>query len=145
MTATNHMLSGALIATVVRQPLLAVPLAFLSHFILDALPHYGNKTLRQPHWILVSDAIAAVVVLILLGVFSVQQRFLQLGCALVAASPDLLWVPSLWAELKGRLKPLNKVEHFLNKIQWGERTWGFLVEIPFGIFLAVTVFTPRLT
>ena len=43
MTATNHALTGATIATLVRQPYLAIPLAFLSHFFCDALPHFDIK------------------------------------------------------------------------------------------------------
>lgn len=135
------MLSGAVIATLIPRPLFALPLAFISHFILDALPHYGNKTLRQPHWVILSDAIAAISVLAILVALSVQQLFLQVGCALIAASPDLLWLPAFVAELKGKLKPLNKVEHFFNRIQWGERPWGFLVEIPFGVLLVGTLIT----
>ena len=41
MTATNHALSGALIGLAVMQPILALPLAFVSHFMLDAVPHFG--------------------------------------------------------------------------------------------------------
>ena len=44
---TNHMVTGAVIALVVKQPALALPLAFLSHFVLDALPHYGERGEEQ--------------------------------------------------------------------------------------------------
>jgi hypothetical protein len=35
------MYAGAIIALAISQPLIALPLAFVSHFVLDALPHYG--------------------------------------------------------------------------------------------------------
>lgn len=41
MIATNHALTGAAIAVVIKQPILAIPLAFVSHFICDAIPHFG--------------------------------------------------------------------------------------------------------
>lgn len=42
MTATNHALTGAAIGLLVGEPLIAVPAAIASHFICDALPHYGR-------------------------------------------------------------------------------------------------------
>jgi hypothetical protein len=40
MTATNHGLMGIVIGAYMPLPY-AIPVAFVSHFILDALPHYG--------------------------------------------------------------------------------------------------------
>lgn len=40
MTGFNHALVDGLIGKYVPWPL-AIPLAFASHFVLDALPHYG--------------------------------------------------------------------------------------------------------
>jgi hypothetical protein len=41
MTGFNHGMAGAVIALTVKQPVLAVPLAFLSHFATDMIPHFG--------------------------------------------------------------------------------------------------------
>lgn len=41
MTAANHALTGVAIALAVKRPELAIPLAFLSHFLLDMIPHYN--------------------------------------------------------------------------------------------------------
>ena len=44
MTATNHALTGAAIATLGKAtPICAIPLAFASHFVCDSLPHFGLK------------------------------------------------------------------------------------------------------
>ena len=40
MTAPNHALTGALIGLTISNPALALPLAFLSHLVCDAIPHY---------------------------------------------------------------------------------------------------------
>lgn len=40
MFVTVHLLSGTVIASSVPNPLLAIPLAFGSHFLLDYLPHW---------------------------------------------------------------------------------------------------------
>jgi len=42
MLGTVHMLSGAAIGKMIGAPELTIPLAFLSHFILDAIPHYDT-------------------------------------------------------------------------------------------------------
>jgi hypothetical protein len=42
MLITNHVLSGALIGAVVRRPVSAFVLGVASHFVLDAMPHWGD-------------------------------------------------------------------------------------------------------
>ena len=42
MLVTNHVLSGAVLGAAVRNPWLAFPLGFASHFALDAFPHWGR-------------------------------------------------------------------------------------------------------
>lgn len=42
MLITNHVLSGALIGAATRRPLPALVLGVASHFVLDALPHWGQ-------------------------------------------------------------------------------------------------------
>ena len=49
MFVSNHILSGALIGSYVANPAVAVVLSFMSHFVLDALPHFGYKTGGYEH------------------------------------------------------------------------------------------------
>jgi hypothetical protein len=46
MTATGHALIGTVIAAKVGNPALAIPIAFASHFLADALPHWDTATNR---------------------------------------------------------------------------------------------------
>ena len=41
MLITNHVLSGAVVGALTRDPVRAFGRGFLSHFVLDALPHFG--------------------------------------------------------------------------------------------------------
>ena len=43
MLITNHVLAGALIGTVARGPASAFAAGVASHFVMDALPHWGNR------------------------------------------------------------------------------------------------------
>ncbi len=44
MTATAHALVSAAIAAAIPNPSLALPLAFVSHFVMDAVPHWDFGT-----------------------------------------------------------------------------------------------------
>jgi hypothetical protein len=45
MMATPHMMAGAAIGKAVGRPWVALPIAFVSHFLLDAVPHLDSATL----------------------------------------------------------------------------------------------------
>ncbi len=65
MFVTVHVATGAAIATVVPNPLIAVPLAFASHFVMDAIPHWhnilkGEEYTRKTHIIAFIDFVLAV-------------------------------------------------------------------------------------
>ena len=42
MLITNHVLSGAIIGAVTRRPAVALAAGVVSHFVLDATPHWGD-------------------------------------------------------------------------------------------------------
>src|SRR6476469_9807431 len=98
MTATNHVLTGALIGlTVHSNPVLAIILALISHFVLDALPHYGDENhIRKKFIVVLSyDLLLASMILISLVVMRPMYWQLTIACAIAAACPDLMWFP-MW-------------------------------------------------
>lgn len=143
MTATSHALTGALIATVIRQPILAIPLSFLSHFVCDSLPHlginmkFGDKAMVR--WLVIDGSFAALFALslILLGV---NNPVLLATCGFAAMSPDLFW---LYHGLKGR-KPesYGRFTKFHAAIQKYESVPGVAVDIIWsvGAFLLILRF-----
>jgi hypothetical protein len=142
MTASNHVVTGAVIAVAVGQPILALPLAFASHFVLDVLPHYGadNHTSRLFLYSLVVDMGIAASFLLYLVLQQPDSWLLLFACAVLAASPDLLWLPYWVLELRGKPKPLGKVAHWLAKIQWGERSWGIIIELVwFAVMMTIFI------
>jgi hypothetical protein len=134
VTASNHVVTGALIATAVAQPAAAIPLALASHFVLDALPHYGdtNKSSwlnRNFKYILGVDLLLASIFLLGLVIAQPASWFLLAVCGVVAVSPDLLWLPYFLADLKHEQKEHSKLAKLLKWIQWGERPWGIYLEV----------------
>jgi hypothetical protein len=140
MTATNHMLTGAVIAAAVRQPLLVVPLAFLSHFILDMFPHFGvaesDSMERNKHplfrAVLTLDLVVLFAALIAVPLFfdtNVPGWVLLLGM-LSAWVPDIVWIAHFYHDHKGheRKRP-TRLTRFHQKIQWFERPPGIVTEV----------------
>lgn len=125
-------MAGALVAMVAPHPVLAGAAALVSHIVLDAMPHFGRSSLRVQNLVVVGDIVC---VLVLLGMSWEANRYLAIICGLIAMSLDLLWIPYYRAQLAGRPYTLNKLEHWLHALQWGERPWGLAIEIPFGIAL----------
>jgi uncharacterized membrane protein len=134
------MLTGAVIAATVQQPLLVVPLAFISHFILDMVPHFGieesDTAERNNHpvfrTVLFVDLTILFIALLCVPIFfsgEVSWWVLVLGM-LAAWIPDVVWLVHYWHDYKGhvRKEPLHLTK-FHQKIQWFEEPHGLIVEI----------------
>lgn len=143
MTLTNHLLTGSVIAKFLPLPI-AVPLAFVSHFILDSLPHFGVKQFedRQRHKKLFFSVLALDIALsIALAVWLIRSghiRWLIVG--LIAFSPDTVWIYRFIVQEKfGKLPPKKggRFVEFHSGIQKLERIWGGGVEVVYatGLFL----------
>ncbi|HSX53358.1 MAG TPA: hypothetical protein VLF90_03240 [Patescibacteria group bacterium] len=134
MTATNHVLTGALIAVVVHNPVVALPAAFLSHFALDVLPHFEiakpkfNSNLYK--FRLLGDIAGASLVLLVLLIMQPANVWLILTCSVLSASPDLMWIPDFVAANAHKPKPkYGPIRRFHHGIQWYQRPSGVVVEI----------------
>ncbi len=138
MTATNHALTGALIGLIVGEPLIAVPAALVSHFVCDAIPHYGMPTLKLKEQRLKSDgfnrylaADSSLCVLLVLTLALAHPEHWQLAviCAFLAASPDLLWFDRWRKARQGKPWRGNRFTRFAGDVQWFERPIGAVVEV----------------
>lgn len=136
MTASNHAVTGALIAATVPYPVIGLPLAFASHFALDALPHwnYGSSKSHRArkfiYFLAIDAGIAAAVMLSLTILQPVNWAVVVFG-SLLAMSPDLMWLPYWIQELRGkrvRNDRLDKVSR-LHKLIQHEYARGILIEI----------------
>ena len=135
MTGFNHVLVGVTIAVAVQQPILAPILAFGSHFVLDALPHYWNDTYvpwnkKFIRLLSIDAALCFAVLAFAIWLFPHLWWLLAL-CAFMATLPDWLWILHFG---------LNKQHWFFTfhkKIQWAEKPWGLWIEVPFGCLMTL--------
>lgn len=135
MTTSNHVITGAVIAVAIKQPAAALPLAFLSHFVLDFIPHFGYKGHRgftevfKHRLSFVVIAFDALMVAWLVGSFRQYGLIAYLG-GLAAIAPDFIWLYRYYGfERHGKKPPVNKFANWHNQIQWCERPWGLMIEI----------------
>ncbi len=123
-----------LIGAVVHQPVLAIPLAFGSHFVCDALPHFGfgknSLNTRAFSLYLIADCSLAAAMLLLVFAAQPAAWLLMMTCGVAAASPDLMWLPGYLRikQSQPRFLHKNAIMKFHSKIQWSETIPGATVE-----------------
>lgn len=144
MTATNHALTGVIIAAAIPNPAIGLPLALLSHFALDALPHFGKHpklhyTSRAFLVFLAIDLAVAVLVLTAVILSWPHSWFVPVLGGFLAMSPDAMWFPGYLRNLRGQEpRPLGPLKRAHLWIQWAELPWGYVFEVVwFGLMLLV--------
>lgn len=135
-------MTGAVIALLVKEPAIAVPLSFVSHFACDAIPHFGLASGvkffdRKFNTMLISDFIVAVTLMAILGSQFPHQKWTIWACMVAAASPDLMWAYyNLYIKKINNRKPkYDPIARFHLWIQWSETVKGWFME--FAWFIAM--------
>ena len=131
MTIINHAVTGALIGAVIQDPVIALPAALLSHFVVDSLPHFGrlNHKTKAFSRMLRADIVLSTAFLVSLVIFKPYDWPLLLGCAILSTCPDLMWLPEFFREVKDHPpKSRNLIMRFHGIIQF-EFTWGYWIEL----------------
>ena len=116
MLETPHVFSGAAIATKIPDPLIAIPLAFASHFILETIPHwnphlnsetkkYGYPTKKSTTITIIDSSIALIS-----GSFIAYQALPNTGHAITILAacfasvlPDLIEAPYFFLKIKNNV------------------------------------------
>jgi hypothetical protein len=124
MTGFNHGMTGAVLALVIKQPALAVPLAFLSHFVTDMIPHFGlgreNILNRKFTIILVADFIFSIFLMVVLAVLFPAHHLYRV-------------------KIKHRKLKLGKIALFHSKIQWSQTLPGIAMEACWFILMGLII------
>lgn len=139
MTGMNHALTGAAIGLALQNPLLVVPAAFASHFVLDSLPHFDHPlyTFGNKHaWKLYTiDGIIALTGVVLTMVYAPTLLLPIILGAIFAVLPD---ATLLHYYKTGKAK--HWFHNFHTGIQWFERPIGLFVEASYLVFIATTIY-----
>jgi hypothetical protein len=135
---TNHVLSGALIGALARRPLPAFAAAVASHFLLDAVPHWGDWA-SQRHFLQVAVP-DGLISLAAIGAFAAaspsERRLAVLAGMAGAALPDVDKPTSLWFGWSPFPRP---VDRFHARIQHEARHRAYLELLAAGAFAAAAL------
>jgi len=151
MTITNHVLVGSIIGITAKEPTLALSLAFASHFVMDALPHFGyegNKGYGEALKHRLSYQVGIISALTTTGVIAfliINAQWLALVTGLVAASPDLVGIYNYrkYERFGTEASQFIKLFHikFHRTIQQYERPWGIYIELAVFLLFSVVLYT----
>lgn len=101
MLITPHALAGATIVVLIPNPVIAIPIAVGSHFILDSIPHW--QEIFYPYkatpttWIRIPIDLALAVILVsIISIHHPDITNLIWISAFAANAPDLDSVASIW-------------------------------------------------
>lgn len=134
MTATSHALIGASIAYRLPNPWVGLPLALLSHFLADIIPHWdvGNRRrLKSRRRLFIEAGMDVLLGLVLVwSVFnhrSVNSLYL-IAAIFIAQLPD--WIDSfLPLALNYHGFPVRLVERVQHLFQWRlDLPWGLITQ-----------------
>src|SRR4029079_4155802 len=137
MTNLNHAATGALVAVAIHNPWIGLPAAFLSHFVIDVIPHWdyfeGNFRMRQIA--LAIDITLTLYLLLVLALTVDASRRLVIAGGFLGMAPDLMWAPYL---LTGKFSKVNKKTplHLARRFHF----WVQIKEFPNGIYIEAAWF-----
>lgn len=144
MTSTNHALTGAFLAVSIKNPEVVLPLAVLSHFIVDMVPHWNHKVSKKNERPVNTAEFLLTSFLILALALTIDvSSWLLLGSIFLAIAPDLMWLPEIW---RGKLPDmsgdsiLHRLRRLHQKIQWSETNKGLWIEAGWFLLLIIIIF-----
>ncbi|MBI2031974.1 MAG: hypothetical protein HYT08_05165 [Candidatus Levybacteria bacterium] len=139
MTATGHAIIGTLIAAKFGDPTLAVPLAFGSHIVADALPHWDEgvnpkKSKQKIAFDAVIDVIAGFIIsyLIVFMLFPGTNLFYVFILILVSQSLDWITAPYYLFGVKP-FKIFYKFQKLFDNPQ--DKPWGIINQVVILVIL----------
>lgn len=146
MTAVNHALTGTAIGLISGVPAVALPLALVSHYICDMIPHFGTRNPEMAiksrafrNYLFVEASLCFVIVLAL-AILQPVHWLLAAVCAFVAASPDLLSINYFQKMKKGAKWRPGAYVRFAKKIQWFEKPIGAVVEVVWLVAVCLVIY-----
>ncbi len=146
MTGLNHALTGATVAAAINRPLLSLPAALVSHFLVDMIPHwnYGIKPHTRRQVVMLADLSLSIALLVVLASTVNATPYIVFFGGLLGILPDFMWMNFFIngnVDVVRRPKNLiNRIRKFHLAIQWSETSWGIYVEAAWFVFMFWTIY-----
>ncbi len=118
MFITNHVLSGAVTGAVVRRPVPAFLAGVASHFVLDALPHWGTAEPERFLRVAVADGLTGLAAMAALTAAARPGRRAAVLAGMAgAALPDLDKPAGLWFGICPWPRPVDSFHRWIQDEQ----------------------------
>ncbi len=136
MTATAHALIGASIAVKIVNPIIGIPLAIISHFIADLIPHWDagtnhkNKSALRLKIEATLDVLLGFALVFLLFRDLADPKYL-FAMVIAAQLPDWLEAPSWMFQIK--------IPHFTTWIDFLSHKIQSRMQLPWGLLTQIVV------
>ena len=145
MLLTNHVLSGALIGALSRRPLPAFAAGVASHFVLDAMPHWGQwRSRRRFLAVAVPDGLISLAAMGTFAAVSPPDRRLAVLAGMTgAALPDLDKPTKLWLGWSLWPGPVNRFHMGIQRESRRRAYVEVLGACAFGATAVIAVRRPR--
>ncbi|HUD43996.1 MAG TPA: hypothetical protein VMR41_00450 [Patescibacteria group bacterium] len=136
MTATGHAVIGTVIAATIGIPIIAIPIAVLSHTLADLVPHWDagtnmkEKTHQRFFFDSAVDVILSYIVSYLLVIFLFPQTSIIYAFIMVFAAQffDWLMIPYLYLNLKNPIfKAFVNFQGMFNSRL--DKPWGIVTQV----------------
>lgn len=137
MTLTTHAVVGAAIVGLVpAHPEIGLTLAFASHFVLDAIPHWDYKTYDERGLKLTRIVVDGFLGMLLASIFFAypEKSWIPLLGAVVSVIPDIFWLKKL-----ENLFIIKKFQQFHNWIHVNKTIKNLFVGVGSQIVLTLAV------
>lgn len=145
MLETPHTLTGAALATKISNPFISLPLALVSHFILDRIPHWNphlytekkenGKISKKSFTIVTLDssiALASGTIIALTQSTNTMHSFIIITACFLSVLPDVIEAPYFFLNKKSAL--MEKWINFQKSIQNNAiLPWGIITQIIISI------------
>lgn len=147
MTATGHAVIGTVIAASISNPILAIPLSFMSHIAADLFPHWDPGTNRDKksnnRFVAeaVIDVLASYLVTFLLVIFIFPKTNFIYAFIVVTAAQALDWGSALYVFFNVKNPPFFYWVYLLQKKFDNrlDKPWGVIGQFAFLAFLVFFV------
>lgn len=142
MFVTVHVAAGAAMASVIPNPLISLPAAFASHFVLDAIPHWHDtvipeKATKKTYMLSTADFVIAVILTLYYLSTLAEPNLVWIILASTIMDTDVLLYP--WCKKFGWRNPWPS---FVSKIHGGiqnetKSLWGLFPQL---VIIAISLF-----
>lgn len=144
MTATAHSVIGAIIAAKIGNPILAVPIAIVSHFAADAFPHWDTGTnhrekskkiflLESLVDVMLGFAISYILIFLLFPQTNLIYAFFII---IISQLPD--WITAPYLFFKINILPFREMYKFQKAFNTRlDKPWGIITQVAVLILLII--------